>query len=121
MGVAVVMTNDQICQLFAYFLYLTCSVFSYSLQCCQHHLASPAGWEADSDAGGCPSCVLDCELPDWQTTVRLQVSVSDSAVSNTGALQRTVLSFPSSSPSTLQILTTAQSPAIFSGFLMTLL
>lgn len=35
------------------------------------HLASFTGWDADSDAGGCSPHVLDCQLPDWQTTVAL--------------------------------------------------
>ena len=39
------------------------------LQCFQHHLSSSTGWEDGCHAGWGPHRVLDCRLPDGQTTV----------------------------------------------------
>lgn len=35
-------------------------------QCIQYHQADHPVWEADSNAGRCLSCVLDCWLPGWR-------------------------------------------------------
>lgn len=54
-------------------------------QCIQYHQADHPVWEADSNAGRCLSCVLDCWLPGWRFMCVFK-TVSDEMINNTGAI-----------------------------------
>lgn len=92
----------------------------FSLRCFSVHLI-PFGlifWVKTWQQSRLIPCVLDCWLPDWQTTACPAATRYQTEWSVTSGLHRGLSSLVSTSHSTPQTLTIALRPAIFWNFMM---